>query len=64
MDENLLHWLLLEIELLFQMVPFHICDLLYENGPFGIFFINIEFLTWVDSPLYVEYNGESFKSKH
>ena len=28
------------------------------------FFINIEFLTWVDSLFYVEYNGESFKSKY
>ena len=28
------------------------------------FFINIEFLAWVDSPFYVEYNGESFKSKY
>ena len=27
-------------------------------------FFNIEFLAWVDSPLYVEYNGESFKSKY
>ena len=27
------------------------------------FFINIKFLAWVDSPFYVEYNGESFKSK-
>ena len=28
------------------------------------FFINIEFLAWVDSPFSVEYNGESFKSKY
>ena len=40
-----------------------ICDLLYEKGPLG-FFLNIEFLTWVDSHFFVEYNGESFKSKY
>ena len=28
------------------------------------FFVNIEFLTWVGSPFFVEYNGESFKSKY
>ena len=34
-----------------------------KRDHFG-FFINIEFfLVWVDSPFYVEYNGESFKSK-
>ena len=27
------------------------------------FFINIKFLASVDSPFYVEYNGESLKSK-
>ena len=28
------------------------------------FFINIEFSAWVDSPFYIEYNGESLKSKY
>ena len=28
------------------------------------FFISIEFLVWVDSPFYVEYNGECFKNKY
>ena len=28
------------------------------------FFINIEYLEWVDSPFCVEYSGESFKRKY
>ena len=27
------------------------------------YFINIEFLAWVDNPFYIEYNGESLKRK-
>ena len=34
-----------------------------KRDHFG-FFINIEFLAWVYSPFYVEYNGESFKTKY
>ena len=27
------------------------------------FFMNIEILAWIDSPVYAEYNGASFKEK-
>lgn len=37
-------------------------DLLQDKGPLGLFLINIDFLAWIDSSVFAEYNaGAGFK---